>query len=386
MSLIARVGPVCAVLLAMPAVAVAAPVALTGDGSGWFGLLVAIGSALFVATLIGGGIMPTGAIGTEVQVVTRRAMIQKAIVQIYQATPTVAAGLANAQTASGGVASVTVPVQGAAMTTAQAVGYDGTFTSPTTQAGISEASFNLKAIVVPIGFLGMEGIVQQGAAVIPLIEARMNDAGNQISAYLATQMFTNSTAGSLNPDGFPLIAATGNTYGNIDRTAAGNAFWQANVKTVTAGTAPTRLQMLTWIVSAMKASGGEMPNMGVLSPGTWTALAQDFVGQEQYRITPDNSFDMVTQGARSAFTALMVAGVPFYMDPFAVDGTLLLFNTRYLSYYIHEAAAFAFTGFASTIPNNVLGYVGVLVAVLEFLCVKPSSVSVVTGFAAQSGL
>src|SRR5262245_35014189 len=139
--------------------------------------------------LLGTGIVPSGAAGQELTAVTRRAYVPKNIVQIYKASPILAAALSNAQPASGGVSSVTVPVQGTPMTTAQATDYSGAFTAPAAQQGISEADFNLKAVIVPIQFLGMEGIVQDGAAVIPLLEARMNDAGNQIADYLATQMF-----------------------------------------------------------------------------------------------------------------------------------------------------------------------------------------------------
>jgi len=113
-----------------------------------------------------------------------------------------------------------------------------------------------------------------------------------------------------------------------------------------------------------------MPTMGILGPGTWVQFAQDFVGQEQYNITPGESFDQSTQGARAAFTALMVAGVPFYIDPYFTEGELLLINHRYFSFYIHEAAAFAFTGFASTLPNFQLGYIGACVVVLEAIVVK----------------
>ncbi len=329
--------------------------------------------------LLGTGTMPSGVIGTELTAVTRRAFIPKAIVQTYKATPVLSAGLANAQTATGGVSSVTVPVQGSAFVTAQATDYSGSFNQPAVTQAITEADFNLKCIIVPIPFLGMEGIVQLNAAVIPLIEARMNDAGNQVADYAATQLATNGTNGTINIDGFPLIAANSGTYGNINRTT--NTFWQAKVNTVAANTPPTRQAMLQQIVSAMKANGGEMPNIGILGPGTWSLLAKDFVGQEQYMITPGASFDQSTQGARAAFTALMVAGVPFYIDPYWPEGQVNLFNTRYTSFYIHEAAAFAFTGFASTLPNFQLGYVGALVVVLEFISVKPASHLVCTGFA-----
>ena len=337
-----------------------------------------------MATLIGTGIVPSGPQGVQLEATTRRAFIPKAIVQIYQATPTLAAGLANAQTASGGVSSVTVPVQGTPYTAAQATDYSGSFAAPGIQTGITESNWNLCAVVVPIPFLGMEGILQLNAAVVPLIEARMNDAGNQIASYLSNQLWTNATYGTINIDGFPLIANNSGIYGNIDRTA--NVWWQANVQTDTGNL--TRNKALKWIVSAMNFNGGEMPNFGVTDPGTWVNLAQDFTSLEQYQITPQSSFDQSNAGARSAFTALSVAGVPIYMDPSSPvnesTGQLLLMNTRYYSFYIHEAAAFAFTGFASTLPNFQLGYVGALVCVLQDLCVKPKSLTRVTGFTSAS--
>jgi hypothetical protein len=80
----------------------------------------------------------------------------------------------------------------------------------------------------------------------------------------------------------------------------------------------------------------------------------------------------------------MVGGVPIYADLASPEGQLLLFNTRYFAAYIHEAAAFAFTGFASTLPNNQLGYVGALVAVVQFVCAKRKSVSISTGYSFNS--
>lgn len=326
--------------------------------------------------LLGTGIVPSGNVGTELSVVTRRAFVPKLVVQIGKSTPGLSAALANAQTASGGVSSVTVPVQGSAMVTAQATDYSGNFSQPSSATGIYEADFNLKAVVVPIPFLGMEGLLQLNAAVIPLIEARMNDAGNQAADYLATQMYTNATNATTNIDGFPLLAAAA-TYGNID--GAANTWWQGLARTASA-TAPTRNTVLEDIVAATKHNGGEAPTIGIMGPGTWAKLAEDFTQYERYVVTPQTGFDEGTQGARAAFTALMVAGVPIYFDLYQTEGELILFNTRYVSFYIHEAAAFAFTGFASTLPNFQLGYVGALVVVLEFLTVKRKAVTRVTGY------
>ena len=65
--------------------------------------------------ILGTGIMPAGGVGSlgqEQNYVTRRAFVPKLVVQLYNASPLTAAFLANAQPASGGVSSVTIPAQG----------------------------------------------------------------------------------------------------------------------------------------------------------------------------------------------------------------------------------------------------------------------------------
>jgi hypothetical protein len=79
---------------------------------------------------IGGGILPASGSNqfTELTYVTRRAFIPKMVVQIYNSTPLMAALIANSQTASGGVSSVTVPVQGSKFVNAH--GQCGYFLAP----------------------------------------------------------------------------------------------------------------------------------------------------------------------------------------------------------------------------------------------------------------
>jgi hypothetical protein len=333
-----------------------------------------------MSPLLGAGYIPGGAIGTELSVLTRRAFVPTMPVQIYQATPTLSMMIANAQTASGGVSSVTVPIQGTAFVNASAVDYSGAFPPPAVLQGAFETDWNLALVVVPIPFLGTEGLAQLDAAVIPLLEARMNDAGNAAADYLSTQLTSNATTGTLNIDGFPLIGGNAGLYGNLSRTT--NAFWQANVKSA-GSVAPTRANVLQYVLSAGKFNGGELPTFGMMPMNVWGSLAQDFLGLERYVITPDKTFDETAEGARAAFSALMVGTVPIYCDPYFdanMSGQLLLANARYLGFYIHESAAFAFTGFASTLPNFQLGWVGAVIVLIQTVCVKSKSVTLVSNF------
>jgi hypothetical protein len=326
---------------------------------------------------IGGGILPaTGSAQfNELTYVTRRAFIPKLVVQLYNSTPLMAALIANSQSASGGVSSVTVPVQGAQFVNAQWSDYSGSFAQPSVQQGAYNAEFDLKLMISPVPFLGMEGAVQQDAAIIPLIEARMNDATNVMMDAMATALYTN-TSNTQQFIGLPAAVANSGTYGNIDR---GTYTWWKSSQYAAGSVNPTRQNILQYISGTVK-NGAEMPSFGVCGFGTWTLLAQDFVGQEQYVITPGAGFDGETNGPQAAFRALMVAGVPIYPDPYCPEGIVYFLNTNYLSLYIHEQGSFVFTGFESTLPNWQIGYVGAVLMIAELVNVKPKAMTKVTGY------
>ena len=326
---------------------------------------------------IGGGIIPaTGSSQyTELTYVTRRAFIPKLVVQLYNSTPLMAALIANSQSASGGVSSVTVPVQGSQFVNAQWSDYSGSFNQPSVQQGAFNAEFDLKLMIAPVPFLGMEGAVQQDAAIIPLIEARMNDATNVMMDAMATALYTNTT-NTQQFIGLPAAVSNSGTYGNISRSSY--TWWQS--KQYAAGSVnPTRQNILQYISGTVK-NGAEVPSFGVCGFGTWTLLAQDYVGQEQYVITPGSGFDGDTNGPSAAFRALMVAGVPIYPDPYCPEGTVYFLNTNYLSLYIHEQGSFVFTGFESTLPNWQIGYVGAVLMIAELVNTKPKAMTQVTGY------
>ena len=326
---------------------------------------------------IGGGILPaTGSTQfNELTYVTRRAFIPKLVVQLYNSTPLLAALIANSQQASGGVSSVTVPVQGSQFVNAQWSDYSGSFQQPTVQQGAFNAEFDLKLMISPVPFLGMEGVVQQDAAIIPLIEARMNDTTNVMMDAMATALYNNTT-NTQQFTGLPLAISASGTYGNINRSTY--SWWQSG-SYAAGGANPTRQNILQYISGTVK-KGAEMPSFGVCGFGTWTLLAQDFVGQEQYVITPGHGFDGDANGPQAAFRALMVAGVPIYPDPYCPEGTVYFINSNYLSLYIHDQGSFVFTGFESTLPNWQIGYVGAVLMIAELVNTKPKAMTVVSGY------
>jgi hypothetical protein len=289
-------------------------------------------------------------------------------VQLWKSAPLMAALLSSAQVATGGLSPITAPLQGAPMVSGQWVDYSGSFQQPGVQPGIQNAEFNLKAFVSTIPFLGMEGLVQLDYSVVPLIEARMNDSTNVTIDTFATSLF-NNVSNQQQLIGLPAAIDDGTfsvNYGGVSRTT--NAFWKSTYVHGGGTVTPTRNLMLQFISQVSKTTG-EMPTIGIMGFGTWTLLAQDFTSQERYNITPSSAFG-ADKKAESLFRALDVAGVPFYADPYCPEGVLYLINTNYLSLFLHERAAFSFTGFESTLPNNQLGYIGAILSLLELVDVK----------------
>jgi len=327
-------------------------------------------------SLLGTGVVPaSGAIASELTALTRRGVIPSMVVQIYQSRPLLACLMANAESASGGISPITRPVQGAPYVTGSWTGYTGSFQQPATKTGAQNAEFNLKAHVVPIPFLGMEGLVQMGHEIVPILEARMSDAEEQIKNDFVTALLTSS--GSSNAQQITSLfdyaddSTNDHVYGNIDRTTAGNQFWKGYYQNYALATVPTRVQVMIMIAGATKFAGGESPNIGFCGFGTWMKLAEDFIGQERFIV--ENGFSMGQ--VETGFRALMVSGVPIFADPSMPEGEFLLWNTKYLSLYFHEAASFAFSGFESTIPNNQIGYQGVILTLVEAVGAKPRTAS-----------
>jgi len=328
--------------------------------------------------ILGTGIVPSGNLGDELTYLTRRAFIPRMIVQIYKSSPLISALLANAQMAGGGVNAVTVPVQGQSYTTASWSDFSGSFAQPQVTQGAYNAQFNLKLLVVPIPFLGMEGLIQMDHAIVPIIDARMNDATYNAIDVLATSLYNNS---STVQQVIGLKAAVDDgtnatTYAGITRSAA-NSWWRAQYTASIGGGQFTRDFLLTYINQLVKATG-EAPTFGVCGFGTWTSFATDFTDAERYNYMVGDSPGKQAK-ASAHFRALEVAGVPLYADPYCPEGTVYLLNTRYLSLYLHKMGAFAFTGFESTLPNFQLGSIAAMVTVLEMVCSKPKAQSQLTG-------
>ena len=343
-------------------------------------------SGTLTSTQAYSGITPGGLLGNQLAAITRRAVIPSVYVQIYQSHPLLSMLLANAQKARGGVSQITIPIQGASFVSFNWGSFAGDFPIPEDQAALSDASFNLKLGMVPIGFFGMEALVQSSEVIIPKLRAVTSDAAVVIRQAIASALYTNNAS---NPNAIDsLVQAYDNgtlttSYGNVART---NAYWQGQYYPNMGGQSSilSRQGMATMIMRVQAGAGNEPPDWAVLNPADWTTLMLDFMGLENIQTRPGSQFgkgDVQNAG----FRAIKVLDTPVFSDPFCPRGTMFIGNSRYIALYLSEATGFAaFSGFQSAIPQGQIADIGVLITAMNLVCAKPSSGASVTGFGGSS--
>lgn len=329
----------------------------------------------------GTGIVPAqGGIYNQLNATTRRAFIPAVVVQIYQAYPTLALLMRNAQKAAGGLSAITVPAQSQSFVTPAFMGYDGNFAQPSEVQAIQDLEFNLCMLGTPVGFLGAEALIQETEAVIPLLKAKMADIKVATASLMSNQLFNgNNTTNALVPFSLQQTFDDGtsfDSYGGLSRAA--NPWLKAQVQSV--GAAPTRQNMIKYQVQCSAASptgatntaGGEMPDFQVMSPNDWTTLMADFMTIEQFNTNPSSKYgknDVVNAG----FRGIMLGDTPIFSDVFCPVGTSYMINSRYLAMYMSEYAQFTFSGFQNAIANLQLAYIGIMLALYQIVCTKPVS-------------
>lgn len=325
------------------------------------------------------GIVPGGALGAQLAAITRRAFIDSLYVQIYQSHPLLSIFMGRAKAAKGGVSQITAPIQGSSFVSFSWGSFAGDFPMPTDAAAIQNAQWNLKLGMVPIGFFGMEAILQSSEVVIPKLRAVMSDASVVMKQSYAAALYSNNYANPQVWDSLSQAYDDGTnvpSYGGITR--AGSNYWDGQLIN-SAGTTPTTRVGMAQLLSRVQAgAGGEAVDYGVMNPANWAELMSDFQNLEMYQTTPRSLYgkdDVVNSG----FRAIRVLDTPIFPDPFCPVGTMYLINSRYTGLYMSEYAPMTFSGFRSQIPIGQISDIGVLISASDLVCVKPSSGAQVTG-------
>ncbi len=333
-------------------------------------------------TPIGGtGVVPSAsgasaAVFNELNALTRRAYVKKLVVQIYFSTPTLMMMMSGAQRSAGGLNQITIPVQGNSMVQGSWAGPQGNFNKPQVIPGTQAAAWNTSYFLIPIPLMLNETLIQSTEAIIPILDARMNDVRNVAVQQMGSALFTNNTANPYMPDSFYSAFDNGNnvaSYGGLNRTAAGNQFWQSQLYNIN-GAFNTRQLVSTRLIQATDVAGGEMPTYVVMNPANFASLNNDFIGVEQIRLEPNAKYSSDPDARiRSSFPNITVAGVPVFLDHWCPVGEAYGVNTQYTSMYCSEDAFFDVSDFQSLIAIGQLAQVAVAIVGYNVISSKPVS-------------
>lgn len=337
-----------------------------------------------VGPVTNSGIVPGGALGAQLAAITRRAFLPSVYVQIYQSHPALSLFMANAKAARGGISQVTVPIQGASFVSFNWGSFAGDFPLPTDQAAIQSAQFNLKLGMVPVGFFGMEAILQSSEVVIPKLRAVMSDTAVVMKQAFAQALYANNYPNSQAWDSLSMAYDDGTNvpvYGGITRATAN--YFLGQLITNTGSQAVQRVGMAQLLARVQAGAGGEAPDFAVMNPANWAALMSDFMSLEMFMTRPRSIYDK-DDVVNAGFRAIRVLDTPIFPDPFCPLGSAFIVNSRYVGLYMSEFAPMTFSGFESQIPVGQISDIGVLISCADLVCAKPSSGAQITGITGQA--
>jgi hypothetical protein len=76
---------------------------------------------------------------------------------------------------------------------------------------------------------------------------------------------------------------------------------------------------------------------------------------------------------------LLLGDTPIFFDLNAPPATMYIFNSRFITYVIHQDASFAWSGWYSSIPQGQVASVGLTITALNLVCSQPRTGAIVTG-------
>lgn len=321
------------------------------------------------------GMVPaSGDIFNELTALTRRAYVPKIVVQLYFASPTLYLLMGGAQRCAGGVNQITIPVQGSSMVQGTWAGYLGTFNKPQVLPGVQAAQFGCAYYVVPVPLVLGESLLQSTEAIVPILDARINDVIAVTNQQMGEAVFLDNTQNPLMPNSFVDAfddATNIVSYGGINRNGAGNSFWQGNYFSAT-GAILTRASIARYILRVTDLAGGEAPNAVIMSPPDFSALNTNFMSIDNNFINPGGKYDEDTD-VRASFPNLEINGVPIFCDHWCPAGEIYMINTKYTAMYASEDANFLMSDFHSLVPNMQIGHVAAMIHGYNIVTAKPVS-------------
>lgn len=185
------------------------------------------------------------------------------------------------------------PVRASAPGTAAA--FAGTDTFTLTQAQFLDmAKFDLKRYYAIVSWSGTEGDQNQGKAkILDLLEEKIMAAEQELKNKIAGDFYSDGTANRIDGLGTMLNATPAvGTYGGLDRSLAGNAYWRHKLYDFSVATVtPSAATFATSLSNLMTQCNvvGKMPDLVILDSVYWNYLDAGVIGKQQFQTAGDTA-------------------------------------------------------------------------------------------------
>lgn len=186
-------------------------------------------------------------------------------------------------------------------------------------SGITASEYLWKQYYASVKFTGIELAKNSGReAILSLLKARLTQAEMSIAEDLNSMLFLDGTGnGGKDFEGLAKIVEDGNTYGNIDRTDANNAWWRSHVDSTAGALSPALMRSVYNTVS----EGNDQPSNILTTQDGFEAYEALLTDQIRYEDT-----EMGDLG----FINLMFKKAPIVFDRDCQDATMYFLNVKYL--------------------------------------------------------
>lgn len=253
---------------------------------------------------------------------------------------------------------IVVPVIMSANSTA--AGYEGYGTiNVTPQENESAAEYVWSQYAASISISGKEE--RQNAEsknrVFSLLEAKTKNAEDSLRRKMDIDLLGSTLGSGSALNGIRALIDTTSTVGGINRSGAGNSFWQANV-TASGSFATQGLNDMRTLYNTCTDEGQDAPDFAITTQSVFEFYEKSL--QTQQRFTDSETLD-------GGFQNLKFKGMTLTFDSNVTSGEMYMINSNWIKLFVHKDADLEISPFV--VPANqdakvakvlFMGNVGVL--------------------------
>lgn len=177
--------------------------------------------------------------------------------------------------------------------------------------------------------------------IINLLDAKVKNAEMAVKDKMDTDLFSNTLDSASKLNGMQALIDQTSNVGGINRSTAGNEFWQAQLQASVGSFATNGIDKMRTLYNTCTDDGNDTPDLGITTRTVYEAYEKTL--QTQQRFTDSKTLD-------GGFENLKFKGMVLMYDSKVVSGELYMLNSAWLKLQVHPDADMELTPFVK--PSN----------------------------------